>query len=92
MKIPRRRQVDGARFRLQYGEETRAAKHPGANVAVLEAQILVEQKYADCVRVLDIDADDILYTVVREEKAVVTYAGEHGQAQTTTRRGVEAAV
>lgn len=98
MKIQRRRQVDGARFRLRFvSGEILDAKHPGVNAALIEAQSLVEQGQRLYVQVLDIDADDVLYTIRYEGKDVVTYAGSveyagvHAETG-STQRGLEAAV
>jgi hypothetical protein len=94
MKIRRHRRSDGdgTRFRLRYDGETRPAKYPGETAATLEALHLVEREAKSRVQVVDIDADDVLYTVRREEKAIVVYAGDHGEAPTKTQRSPQAAV
>lgn len=93
MKIKRTRQVDGERFRLQYESGTRDAKLPGESAAIVEAQTLVMIGASQCVRVLDVDADDVLYTVRRENKHVVTYTAAHGTPPgTKASRRAQAAV
>lgn len=96
MKIKRTRQADGPRLRLRRSHELEAfdARLPGESGALVEAQRIVADGQALGVLVLDIDADDVLYTVIREEKSVVTYTGAHGTPapRTEAQGGVEASI
>lgn len=70
----RRITVDGDRHRLRWGVELKEARHPGVAAAITEAQSMVLAGHADRVEVLDVEADDVLYIVRREESAVITDA------------------
>ncbi len=74
MKIGRRMRVEGPKLRLRFGFDVYEAAHPGEGAALVQAQSLVLDGTTERVEVLDIEADDVLFTVRREGKDVVTYA------------------